>query len=91
VPDCRTALVRAPCRPGDQPRIFLAEQANRPDGVKTPADLSTSGIASERYVSPNTVKTHIRNLYAKLGTHRRGEAVERARALGLLAPSARRH
>jgi LuxR family maltose regulon positive regulatory protein len=29
----------------------------------------------------------MRHLYAKLGTHRRLEAVERARALGLLAPS----
>jgi LuxR family maltose regulon positive regulatory protein len=38
------------------------------------------------YVSRNTVKTHIRNLYAKLATHRRAEAVTRARALGLLAP-----
>jgi ATP/maltotriose-dependent transcriptional regulator MalT len=28
----------------------------------------------------------MRNLYAKLGTHRRHEAVERARTLGLLAP-----
>jgi LuxR family transcriptional regulator, maltose regulon positive regulatory protein len=39
-------------------------------------------------VSLNTVKTHTRNLYAKLGTHGRAEAVARARALGLLAPSA---
>jgi LuxR family maltose regulon positive regulatory protein len=46
-------------------------------------------IAAELYVSQNTVKTHMRSLYAKLGTHRRHEAVERARALGLLAPSAR--
>jgi LuxR family maltose regulon positive regulatory protein len=38
----------------------------------------------------NTVKTHMRYLYAKLGAHRRGEAVGRARALGLLAPSSRR-
>ena len=37
----------------------------------------------------NTVGTHMRNLYAKLGTHRRHQAVERARTLGLLAPSAR--
>ena len=29
----------------------------------------------------------MRHLYAKLGTHRRSEAVERGRALGLLAPS----
>ena len=41
-------------------------------------------------MSVNTVKAHIKNLYAKLNAHRRGEAVERARALGLLAPSARR-
>src|SRR5579859_768312 len=56
-----------------------------------PSDLTAPEIAAELYVSPNTVKTHMRNLYAKLGTHRRHEAVERARALGLLAPSARQH
>jgi len=55
-----------------------------------PANLSVREIAIELYVSTNTVKTRMHHLYAKLGTHRRGEAVERARALGLLAPSARR-
>ena len=54
-----------------------------------PSDLTAPEIAAELYVSTNTVKTHMRNLYAKLGTHRRHEAVERARALGLLAPSTR--
>jgi LuxR family transcriptional regulator, maltose regulon positive regulatory protein len=53
-------------------------------------DLSTPEIASELYVSPNTVKTHVRHLYAKLGTHQRREAVARARTLGLLAPAGRR-
>jgi LuxR family maltose regulon positive regulatory protein len=52
-----------------------------------PTNLSGPEIASELYVSSNTVKTHIHHLYAKLGTHRRAEAVEHARALGLLAPS----
>jgi LuxR family transcriptional regulator, maltose regulon positive regulatory protein len=55
-----------------------------------PTNLSTREIANELYVSPNTVKTHMHRLYAKLGAHRRGEVVTRARALGLLAPSARR-
>jgi LuxR family transcriptional regulator, maltose regulon positive regulatory protein len=55
-----------------------------------PTNLSVPEIASELFVSRNTVKTHIQRLYAKLGTHRRGEAVARARALGLLAPSPRR-
>ena len=52
-----------------------------------PTNLSVPEIAGELYVSHNTVRTHIRHLYAKLGTHTRAEAVARARALGLLAPS----
>ncbi|HTU05837.1 MAG TPA: LuxR C-terminal-related transcriptional regulator [Trebonia sp.] len=53
-----------------------------------PTNLSAPEIAGELYVSPNTVRTHIRSLYAKLGTHQRAETVTRARDLGLLAPSA---
>jgi LuxR family transcriptional regulator, maltose regulon positive regulatory protein len=51
-----------------------------------PTNLTAPEIARELSVSPNTVRTHIKSLYAKLGTHRRAGAVERARALGLLAP-----
>src|SRR5215813_14138874 len=52
-----------------------------------PTNLSGPEIAGELCVSHNTVRTHITHLYAKLGTHTRAEAVARARALGLLAPS----
>jgi LuxR family transcriptional regulator, maltose regulon positive regulatory protein len=52
-----------------------------------PTNLSMPEIANELYVSHNTVRTHMRHLYAKLGTHRRADTVARARALGLLAPS----
>jgi LuxR family maltose regulon positive regulatory protein len=55
-----------------------------------PTNLTGPEIAAELYVSLNTVRTHMRHLYAKLGTHRRAEAVARARALGLLAPSPHR-
>ena len=55
-----------------------------------PTNLSGPEIASELYVSHNTVRTHLRHLYAKLGTHRRADTVARARALGLLAPSPHR-
>ena len=52
-----------------------------------PTHLTAPQVADQLYLSVNTVWTHIRHIYAKLGAHRRHEAVERARALGLLAPS----
>jgi ATP/maltotriose-dependent transcriptional regulator MalT len=55
-----------------------------------PTKLSAPEIADQLYLSVNTVKTHMRHLYDKLGVHRRHEAVEQARAVGLLAPSSRR-
>ena len=55
-----------------------------------PTNLSAREIAGELYVSVNTVKTHQRHLYQKLSVRSRSQAVERARAFGLLAPSSRR-
>ncbi|HEY7263082.1 MAG TPA: LuxR C-terminal-related transcriptional regulator [Trebonia sp.] len=55
-----------------------------------PTNLTGPEIAGELYVSLNTVRTHLRHLYAKLGTHRRADTVARARVLGLLAPSPHR-
>ena len=53
-----------------------------------PTHLTAPEIATELSVSTTTVKTHLRNVYAKLGAHSRAEAVASARALDLLAPSA---
>ncbi len=50
-----------------------------------PTNLSRPEIASELSVSPNTVSTHIRSIYAKLGVADRSAAVRRARELRLLA------
>jgi LuxR family maltose regulon positive regulatory protein len=52
-----------------------------------PTNLPAAQIANELYVSTNTVRTHMRHVYEKLGTHTRTDTVARARALGLLAPS----
>jgi len=52
-----------------------------------PTNLSTPEIARELSLSVHTVRTHVRHLSAKLGAHGRAEAVVRARARGLLAPS----
>jgi LuxR family maltose regulon positive regulatory protein len=43
-----------------------------------PTHLSAPEIGAELSVSTSTVKTHMRNLYAKLGVHSRAEAVQRA-------------
>jgi LuxR family maltose regulon positive regulatory protein len=48
------------------------------------AGLSNPEIADELVVSINTVKTHVRNLYGKLGVHNREEAHQAARELRLL-------
>jgi len=52
-----------------------------------PTNLKTPEIAAELHVSTNTVRTHLRHIYAKLGAHKRSEAVARARELALLAPA----
>ncbi|MGW1543012.1 LuxR C-terminal-related transcriptional regulator [Streptomyces sp. NPDC002309] len=46
--------------------------------------MSTQEIADDLRVSVNTVKTHLKSAYRKLGVNRRGEAVRRARELRLL-------
>jgi LuxR family maltose regulon positive regulatory protein len=45
---------------------------------------SNPEIARTLYVEVNTIKTHIKSLYGKLGVHGRVQAVQRAREIGLL-------
>jgi LuxR family maltose regulon positive regulatory protein len=49
-----------------------------------PTHLTEAQIAEHLYVTRNTVKTHLRGVYRKLGAATRGEAVQRARDAGLL-------
>jgi LuxR family maltose regulon positive regulatory protein len=54
-----------------------------------PTSLTVPEIANQLCLSANTIRTHMRHIYDKLDVHRRHEAVEGARTLGLLAPTAR--
>jgi len=49
-----------------------------------PTSLTSTEIAGQLFISPNTARFHIKNIYSKLGAHRRADAVERAKGLGLL-------
>jgi LuxR family maltose regulon positive regulatory protein len=51
--------------------------------------LTTEEIAARLFVSVNTVRTHVRNIFTKLGVSRRNAAIREAFRLGLLAPDSR--
>jgi LuxR family transcriptional regulator, maltose regulon positive regulatory protein len=77
--------------------------ADQPDGMTTEPltereldvlrtltqGLSTEDIARELRLSTNTIKTHLKNIYRKLGTHRRSATARRARELSLVDYPAR--
>jgi LuxR family maltose regulon positive regulatory protein len=76
---------RAPDRE-DPRRLLLDPLSNREEAVLRylPTVMSKAEIASELFVSINTVKTHTKNIYRKLGVGTRTEAVRRARHLNLV-------
>jgi LuxR family transcriptional regulator, maltose regulon positive regulatory protein len=70
----------------EQPPLVVERLSEREREVLTLLSgmLSTAEIASEMYLSVNTVKTHLRSIYRKLSAAHRGEAVRRARQLELI-------
>ncbi len=79
----------APARGEPAPLIEELSEAELRVVRYLPSNLKAPEIAAELIVSPNTVRTHIRHIYAKLGAHDRDAAVARARELGLIAPTLR--
>jgi len=82
-------------RASTHPARTATEAAPRPDGTMLSerelhvlrlltTELSGPRIAGELYVSLNTLRTHTKHIYVKLGVNSRPAAVRRARQLGLL-------
>jgi DNA-binding CsgD family transcriptional regulator len=83
--------------PDDVPTGDAAQTAPTPGSVPAlterevdvlrylPTRLSTSDIATRLHISPNTVKTHLKHLYRKLGARSRNQAIAHAVEAHLLA------
>jgi LuxR family maltose regulon positive regulatory protein len=77
----------APSPRSDQASVLIVEPLTAREREvlrQASAMLSIAEIASELYLSINTVKSHLKSINRKLGVSRRREAVRRARQLGLL-------
>ena len=86
-PPGRDGQLPAPRSSPDQAPILVVEPlTEREREVLRHASglLSSAEVASELDISIHTVKTHLKNIYRKLATTRRGEAVRRARQLELI-------
>ena len=77
----------APVDPAGRPPVLIMEpltEREREVLVHVSGMLNTAEVAEEMYISVNTVKTHLRNIYRKLAAAHRSEAVRRARQLQLI-------
>ena len=76
-----------PVRALQEPPVLLVEpltEREREVLIHVAGMLNTAEVASEMYISVNTVKTHLKNIYRKLAAAHRSEAVRRARQLQLI-------
>ena len=88
-----TRLARADRQATFAPRSRASRTSGRGDALSDAelsvlrllrSELSQREIAGELHLSFNTIKTHTRNIYRKLGVAERSEAISRARELSLI-------
>ncbi|GAA3878258.1 hypothetical protein GCM10022381_20840 [Leifsonia kafniensis] len=77
------ALLAPPSQPRSPDAAYFTPK-EREILRELPRHQSVSEIAAKQQLSPNTIKTHMRSIYQKLGVSGRADAVEQAEAHGLL-------
>ena len=73
--------------PGDEARTVYVEPLSPRELTvleHMATHMSYPEIADELYVSPSTVRSHVKSIYRKLAVNRRSEAVSQGRAYGLI-------
>jgi LuxR family maltose regulon positive regulatory protein len=82
-------VLRGAPAPSAEGELLLQPEELTPSELRVlrylPTNLTRPEIARALYVSINTVDTHLRNIYSKLGARDRSSAVGRARELRLLS------
>ncbi len=71
---------------GPEAPVFVQPLTERERAVVAclETDLTNAQIASQLMVSVNTVKTHLKSVFRKLGVERRQDVFPRARQLGMV-------
>ncbi len=78
----RTEAAKYPAQPSDLIEPLSARELEILRLLETSMDIQQ--IAAHLFVAVSTVRTHVRNVYAKLGVSRRMEAIQRGKELGLI-------
>jgi DNA-binding CsgD family transcriptional regulator len=78
-----------PCRGDAPPRSYRRRNQTLTTAearvlALLPSTLTQREMARELYLSVNTVKSHVQEIYGKFGVRTRADAVAHAQALGLL-------
>jgi len=83
----RRCIGIAPTNPSPQPEdLGLLSQREKAILECVARGDSATEVGRRLFISPHTVKTHVKNIYRKLETHTRDEAVRIARQRGLIHP-----
>ncbi|MBI9046269.1 MAG: hypothetical protein JEZ06_17375 [Anaerolineaceae bacterium] len=96
--DTKTAYVQQILAgfPGETPQLSGTESPQESEWLEPLTDreleilqyvaqgLTNADIGNRLYLSPNTIKTHLRNIFGKLDVSNRTQAVAKGQALGIL-------